>query len=102
MKFSPNADDINTSERSARAKVSPFDAALVMTYFAKVRQADLYMRDPKISALEIPHLVAEASATGKTIANVAKGILNEHRNWATDDAGLEGKRLQRNKNRGKK
>lgn len=100
MKFKPGAEDIAKSERLQRAKGSPFDVAMVFTYMAKVRQADLFKANPNIAKAEIPHITAEAEATGQTPAKVVAAILTEHRVWATRDARIEAGRLKRKKNQG--
>lgn len=95
----PTKSEVRRQERQRRAVVSPFDAPLVMTYFAKVRQADLLLANPEIDPSEIPHLMAEAQVTGKGPREVAQTIRTAHLEWAARDAAIEAKR-HKNKNHG--
>lgn len=65
----------------------------VMTYQQKLAEARALLADATIADAEIPHIVAEAAATGKTKEEVAQEIVTTFESWQALSASIEGKRM---------
>ncbi len=65
----------------------------VMTYQQKLVEARAKLANTSIADAEIPHVVSEAEATGKTKQEVAEEIVSTFETWQTLSASIEGKRM---------
>ncbi|MCK8779096.1 hypothetical protein M0654_03760 [Rhizobium sp. NTR19] len=64
-----------------------------MTYQQKLAEARAKLANTSIADAEIPHIVAEAEATGMTKTDVAQSIVDTFAGWQILSAGIEGKRM---------
>jgi hypothetical protein len=65
----------------------------VMAYQQKLVEARAKLANASIADAEIPHLVSEAEATGKTKQEVAEEIIGTFETWQALSASIEGKRM---------
>ena len=65
----------------------------VMAYQQKLAEARAKVGNASIADAEIPHIVSEAAATGKTKQDVAQSIVETFETWQTLSASIEGKRM---------
>lgn len=65
----------------------------VMTYQQKLAEARAYLADTSIEDSAIPHVVAEAAATGQSKQEVADEIVATFDSWQALSAVIEGKRM---------
>lgn len=63
-----------------------------MAYRQKLDEARAFVADPEIDPALVPHIIAEASATGMTPADKAAQIIATFDGWVQISAGIEGKR----------
>lgn len=65
----------------------------VMTYQQKLVEARDLLADTSIADIDIPHILSEASATGKPKLEVAQEIVATFDSWQMLSASIEGKRM---------
>lgn len=63
-----------------------------MAYQQKLDEARAFVADPEIDPALVPHIIAEASATGMAPADKAAQIIATFDGWVQISAGIEGKR----------
>lgn len=63
-----------------------------MAYTQKLDEARAFVANPEIDPVEIPHVIAEAAATGMTPADKAAQIIATFDAWVLISAGIEARR----------
>ncbi len=90
------AEAVSKVDRSAEAYRLNFITAgdgQAMAYQQKLAEARAKVADPSIADNEIPHITAEAEATGMSKAEKAEEIIATFAAWQNISAAIEGKRM---------
>ena len=90
------AEAVSKVDRAAEAYRMQFITpgfGQVMTYQQKLVEARAVVADPSVDEAEIPHIVSEAAATGKTVEAVAQEVVVTFETWQQLSASIEGKRM---------
>ena len=83
---------INTDAGASRSKFITVIPGQETTYAEKRTEAQAYQRSPNPQASDYPMLAAEATATGRTMADVATEVLTLAAQWRQLGAHIEGVR----------
>ncbi len=83
---------IDASAEQYRLQFLTSGSGQAMAYQQKLDEARAFIADPDIDPSEIPHIIAEASATGMTPADKAAQIVAMFEQWQQVSAVIEGAR----------
>lgn len=83
---------IDASAEVYRLQFLTAGSGQAMAYQQKLVEARAKIANPSIADVEIPHIVAEAAATGMSKADKAAQIVATFEAWQVLSAGVEGKR----------
>lgn len=83
---------IDASAEIYRLRFLTAGSGQAMAYQQKLDEARAYVANPGIDPAEIPHIIAEAAATGMTPAEKAGQIVATFAAWQLVSAGIEAKR----------
>ena len=90
------AEAVSKVDRGAEAYRLNFITAgdgQAMAYQQKLAEARAKVANPSIADAEIPHIIAEAEATGMSKADKSQEIVATFAAWQNISAGIEGKRM---------
>lgn len=83
---------IDASAETYRLQLLTGGSGQSMAYTQKLDEARAFVANPEIDPAEVPHVIAEAAATGMTPADKAAQIIATFDAWVQISAGIEAKR----------
>lgn len=83
---------IDASAEHYRLRYLTAGSGQALAYSQKLDEARAYVADPAIDQAAVPHIYAEAAATGMTPADKAAEIIATFEGWQQVSAVIEGKR----------